>query len=267
MKIRFYVSIFTALVVTAALFLAPTPSSAQTAQVPRLHDGKPNFNGVWARPRVNDVMKDANGTECGSGKTGCSHKGSGPVGLTPLAKEIMSEPAFDYTSFCLPWGYTRAWQTEYPVEILQTPERLAILFESNTVFKVVPTDGRQLSKNPDPSWFGHSVGRYEGETLIIESNGFNGRTNLDVGADHPSSTEMRITERFRLLDADRIAYDLTIEDPKMYTAPIKNSRVFVRMKGEELLEGFCMENNKNLIEGRMQIQVDTKEYKKYFDVQ
>jgi hypothetical protein len=266
MKIRSCILMFAATAVAAALLLAPVSLSAQTAQTPRLHDGKPNFNGVWARPRVGDVMKDQTGNECGSGKTGCSHKGAGNVGLTPLAKEIMSEPAFDYTSFCLPWGYTRAWQTEYPVEIIQTPERLAILFESNTVFKVVPTDGRPLPRNPDPTWFGHSVGRYEGDALIIDSVGFNGRTTLDVGADHPSSPEMHITERFRLLDADRIAYDLTIEDPKLYTQPIKNSRVFVRMKGEELLESFCMENNKNLIEGRMQIQVDSKEFRKYFDI-
>jgi hypothetical protein len=254
----------TILATAAALFLFNEPASAQ---IPRLQDGKPNFNGVWARPRVGDVMRDQAGSECGSGKTGCSHKGSGNVAMTPLGQQIMSEPVFDYTAFCLPWGYMRSWQTEYPVEIIQTPERLAILFESNTVFKVVPTDGRQHPKDIAPSWMGNSVGRYEGDTLVIDTIGFNGRTRLDVNADHPTSDALHIVERFRLLDADRIAYDLTIEDPKLYTAPIKNSRVFVRMRGEELMESFCMENNKNLIEGRMQHIIQDEAFKKYFDVQ
>ena len=85
-----------------------------------------------------------------------------------------------------PWGYTRAWQVEYPVEIVQTPERMAILFESNNIFHVVHTDGSQHPKNLEPTWMGNSIGWYEGDTLVIDTIGFNGKTWIDT-IEHPSS--------------------------------------------------------------------------------
>ena len=115
-------------------------------------------------------------------------------------------------------------QTEYPVEILQTPRRFVYLFESNNIFHVVPTDGRRLSKELDPKWMGTSVGSYEGDTLVIDTRGFNGRITLDVGAEHPTSDAMHIVERLRYTDANHVAYELTIDDPKVYTRPITNVR-------------------------------------------
>jgi hypothetical protein len=133
-------------------------------------------------------------------------------------------------------------QTEYPVEIIQTPKRFVYLFESNNIFHVVPTDGRQLPKELDPKWMGTSVGSYEGDTLVIDTRGFNGRITLDVGPEHPTSDAMHIVERLRYTDANHVAYELTIDDPKMYTRPITNVRTWVRMKpDEELMEYFCME--------------------------
>jgi hypothetical protein len=248
----------------AVLFvLAPTTSFAQ---IPRLHDGKPDFNGVWDRSRIADVMADEKGNDCASGETGCSHKSSGKVGLTPLGQQVMSKPLLHYTAFCFPWGYMRSWQTANPVEIIQTPQRLAILFEENTVFKVVPTDGRKHPEDLEPTWDGNSVGRYEGDTLVIDTIGFNGRTTLDR-VDHASSTELHVVERFRMVDADHMSYEVTMEDPKLYTAPIKNSRVFVRMKNEELLENFCMDNNKGLLEGRFKDEIASPTFQRYINGQ
>jgi len=270
-KMRIRYGSLTAMIAAAGLilFLRPAPIIAQSAtpsgDIPRLMNGKPDFSGVWARPRVADVTRDGRG--CGSGERGCTQKGSGELPFTPLGEQMNKAPKFDYTAFCLPWGYTRSMQTEYPLEIMQTPKRLAYLFESNNIFHVVPTDGRQLPKDPELSWMGTSAGWYEGDTLVIDTKGFNGRFTLDVGAEHPTSDALHITERLSYVDPNQIAYDLTIEDPKIYTKPIKNSRTWVRMKpGSELLEYWCMENNRDLLDGHLDHLRDAT-FKKYFGIE
>jgi hypothetical protein len=241
---------------TALLALTLVPAGAQAPAVktspgiPRLADGKPNFNGVWDRPRIADITKSSAG--CGSNSQGCKQEGAGEVAFTQWGLEQFKDPRkFDYAAYCQPWGYTRAWQTEYPVEIMQTPERLAILWESNNVFHVIPTDGRDHPKNLEPSWMGNSVGRYEGDTLVIDTVGFNGKTWIDT-AQHPSSDALHVVERIRHIDADHLLYEVTWEDPKAYTKPIKNTRTFTRMKpGSEIMEWWCMENNKDLLDGHL----------------
>ena len=254
MRMRSWGSIFmTAAVVTVlACVSAAGQSAAPKAQnIPRLPDGKPDFNGIWDRPRITDITRDSNACGSGAPTKGCIQKGSGELPYTAWGREQWTGARFDYAARCLPWGYTRAMQTAYPIEIMQTPKRLAILFESNNVFHVVPTDGRKPPQNPDPSWLGYSVGRYEGDTLVIETTGFNGMTWIDT-AEHPSSDQLKVTERLRLLDADRVEQEVTWDDPKTYTKPVKNTRVWVRMQpGSELMEWWCMENNKDLLEGHL----------------
>ena len=253
MNIRF--SGLFATTVLAALAAVPAHAQStvaakdQSPAIPRLADGKPNFNGIWDRPRVADITR--NGNECGSASKGCKQEG-GEVSLTAWGMEqFKAKEKFDYAGYCQPWGYTRAWQTEYPVELMQTPERVAILWESNNVFHVIPTDGREHNKNQDPSWLGNSIGHYEGDTLVIDTNNFNGKTWIDT-AQHPSSDQLHIVERIHFMDADHLAYEVTWEDPKAYTKPIKNNRVFTRMKpGSEIMEWWCMENNRDLLLGHM----------------
>ena len=245
--------VVSAAALVAGWSLLPAQATAQSAaKIPRLADGKPDFNGVWDHPRVADVTRNSN--VCGGGTPGCKQEGSGELPFTQWGLQQWKdvEHRFDYSARCMPWGYTRAWQVDYPVEIVQTPKRLAVLYESNNIFHVVPTDGRALPKDfPEPTWMGTSAGRYEGDTLIIETAGFNGKTWIDT-AEHPMSDVLRVTERIRHIDADHLSYEVTWNDEKAYTKPIKNSRIFARMKaGEELLEYWCMENNKDLIEGHL----------------
>ena len=215
------------------------------SDIPRMANGKPDFSGVWDHPRVADVTRDGN--TCGSYTPGCLQKGNGELAFTAQGlAEWKDENRFDYSGHCLPWGYTRAWQVEYPVEIIQTPSRMALLFESNNIFHVVFTDGRKHPENLDPTWMGHSVGLYEGDTLVIDSVGFNGKTWIDT-IEHPSSDALHVVEHLSFTDPNHIAYEVTWEDPKTYAKPIKNSRTFSRMKpGQELMEYWCMENNRDL---------------------
>lgn len=234
-----------------AVFWSPVPAAAQSTDIPRMANGKPDFTGVWDHPRVADVTR--NGNSCGANSPGCRQQGNGELAYTEWGLQQWQDVAhrFDYSAHCLPWGYTRAWQTEYPGEILQNPDRLAILWESNNIFHVVFTDGRDHPKDLEPSWMGHSVGKYDGDTLVIDSVGFNGKTWLDT-AEHPSSDALHVIERIHYLDPQHLSYQVSWEDPKTYTKPVNNTRIFTRMKpGQELMEYWCMENNKDLLEGHL----------------
>ncbi len=100
-------------------------AKAQTSAIPRLSDGKPNFNGVWDHPRVQDITKNVD--ECGAGTKGCKSE-AGEIVMTDWGKEqFTAKNKFDYAGYCQPWGYSRATQTEYPVEFMQTPELFGAL--------------------------------------------------------------------------------------------------------------------------------------------
>jgi hypothetical protein len=243
------------LIFTAAL-IASLPAAAQSTSskpVPRLANGKPDLTGVWDHPRVGDVSKDVNG-RCAGGTAGCSSIGAHDLDstLTPFGKAENAKPKFDYGVHCLPWGYVRSWGTPYPVELVQKPEKLAILFEQNNMFHVVPTDGRDHSKNLYPTWLGDSVGHWEGDTLVVDTIGSNGQTWLDTEPERLTSDALHVIERFSRPDYNHIQYEITADDPKMYTKPWKNTRVFVLMPpGQELLEYSCDENNKEITEGHI----------------
>ena len=251
MTTRAGVSVVMVAAFLAGLLLVPHAATGQSGvskanDIPRLPNGKPDFNGIWDHPRVADVTKDGKG--CGSYTPGCMQKGAGELPFTQSGLAVWKdeEHRFDYSGHCLPWGYTRAWQVEYPVEIVQTPERMAILFESNNIFHVVRTDGSQHPKNLEPTWMGNSIGWYEGDTLVIDTIGFNGKTWIDT-IEHPSSDALHVTEHIHFIDPQHLAYDVTWEDSKTYTKPIQNTRVLSRMKpGDELMEYWCMENNRDL---------------------
>ncbi len=230
------------------LALLPLVVFAQSADIPRLSNGQPDFNGMWDRPRVSDISRDTVG--CGSGSVGCSSISNGPLEFTAAGLAEFNGPRIDWPASCLPWGYIRAYQTSYPVMYSHTPDNFVVLFESNNVFHIVPTDGREHPEEVETTWMGKSVGRFEGDTLVIDSRGFNGMSWLDQGAEHPGSDEMHVIERIRHIDADTLEYILTIEDPKYYSKPIVNTRIFVRMAPDaEIYEYWCMENNKDLLEG------------------
>lgn len=238
-----------AVAVMAVVFLMPMSANSQS--IPRLPDGKPDFNGMWERPPGGDVARASN-NGCANAKitinglNDCTSKVIGKLEYTEWGAQqakVGKDQAFDYAAYCLPRGYTRAIQmTSYPIEIVQTPKRFAILFEVDYP-KLVPTDGTQHSEDDDPWWLGHSIGRYEGDTLVVDSKKFNGKAWIDT-AGHLASEELHIVQRFRMIDTNHLDYNVTWEDPKMYKQPFSKTEVWVRMKpGMQLLEFICTENN------------------------
>ncbi len=134
---------------------------------------------------------------------------------------------------------------------MQNSKYISLLFEQNTWFNIIYMDGRKHPANLDPTWFGHSIGRFDGDTLVVDTVGFNGRTRLDT-IGHPHSDAMHVVQRFTYTDPDHLTYEVTIDDPKMYTKPWKNTRTFTRMKpGQELIEYSCEENNRDFTEGHI----------------
>jgi hypothetical protein len=225
------------------------PEGAPKGPIPRLPNGKPDFSGVFDHPRVGDVTKAANG--CVGGTAGCVNAtDTTEISFTPAgAAEQKKEPKFDYGLYCLPWGYVRSYQTPYPHGYMQNNDQLMVLWEQDNFFHAVPTNGKPLPANADleSTWMGTSAGRWEGDTLVIETGGFNAKTWVDT-AEHVFSDELRTVERMSYIDKDHIRYELTMTDPKYWTKPIKNTRIFSRMS-TPLLEYSCEENNKEIKEG------------------
>jgi hypothetical protein len=219
------------------LLAGQASSTPGKADIPRLHDGKPDLNGVWQIPYTPDMSR---GVE-------------GGLPFTAWGQQEWKnyDPAkFDYTAHCLPAGLTRLVNTPTPLEIVQTPKKFAILFEGFTDFISVPTDGRAHPKDLEPTWNGHSVGRYEGDTLVIDSVGFNDRSRLDT-IGHPHSDQMHVIQRLTRADEKTIDFEITIDDPKTYSRPFTNKRKFTLRPDWELMEYSCMENNKDLLDGHV----------------
>jgi len=224
--------LFTFLLTTLLTWAQSAP-----AGLPRLADGKPDFNGVWQIPYTPDMSR---GVE-------------GGLPFTPVGAEDFKnyDPAkFDYTGHCLPPGLTRLVNTPNPMEIVQTPKKVVLLFEGFNQFIVVPTDGRKHSDDPDPTWFGESIGWYEGDTLVIDTIGFNGKARLDTRG-HPFSDKLHVIQRYTRTSADKLSFEVTVEDPVMYSKPFTNKRVWTLRPDWELIEYSCMENNKDLLDGHI----------------
>jgi hypothetical protein len=218
-----------------------------TGPAPRLPNGKPDFSGVWDHPYVPDMSRS-------NARNPALQKGAGDLPYTEAGKANIAaynpERDGDYTGMCMPFGLMRSMNAPYPFQVMQNDKYIAFLFEQNTWFHVVPF-AAEHSREPNPTWFGESIAKWDGDTLVIDTIGFNGYTRLDTRG-NPHSDKLHLVQTLRRTDEGHIAYTVTVEDPVNYARPWTNERTFTLTNGE-LLEYSCEENNRSLWEGRIKI--------------
>ena len=198
-----------------------------TGPMPRASDGTPDLSGVW------NANVDPN---------------PAPPPLLPWAeKEWKQRQANDFkdlpSSFCLPED--PSWSTPILQKIVQTPTLIVMLNEGTPGFRQIFLDGRPHPKDPDPTWQGHAIGRWEGDTLVVETVGFNDKSWL-LPEGFPHTDQMRMIERYRRLDLGNMTREVSIIDPGAFTKPLERRIAWQLTPGEDLLESICTENNKFL---------------------
>ena len=218
---------------------------ANAPPAPRLHDGTVDFSGdgIWSLPWITSMQRQLVGRE--------------DIPFLPWTKAMFdynasNSVAYDPEGFCLPPGGPRSMGTPYPAEIIQNRDRIIIIFEGGAhVWREIHMDGRELPPIEDlnPTYFGYSVGHYEdgGDTLVVETQGFNERTWLNFdGTMHTNA--LRTLERFSRPNRDRLHYEATIIDPEAYSEPWTVAWDIPWSEGAELQEYVCQENNKFLLD-------------------
>jgi hypothetical protein len=132
-----------------------------------------------------------------------------------------------------------------PVKILQSPRLIAILYEAEDKYRQIYTDGRTLPREFDqPAWNGYSVGKWESDTLVVETTGFNDKSSLDL-IGHPHSEDLRVVERYRRRDLGHLDVEMTFDDPKMYTKPFSIKVTYDLWPDSDLFEFVCNDNEKD----------------------
>ena len=204
-----------------------SPHATPIGPTPRAADGKPDLSGVWYAQRPVDP---------------------GQPEPLPWVDALLRERAANNSkdapgAHCLTRGVTAAGAL-FPYKVVQTPTLLVMLFEDDIPsHRQVFLDGRGHPKDPDPSWMGHSIGRWEGDVLVIDTMGFNDRSWLDPQG-HPHTEKMRVTERIRRPELGHLEIEFTIDDPGAYKKPWTIKRIADLDPGDEVGEYVC-ENNKD----------------------
>jgi hypothetical protein len=202
----------------------PSPTGSPTPASP------PDLNGVWSAPFTPDISKAL---------------GHQPP-FTPYAAERFKkeDEVDDPLTQCLPIGPARGIQAGImPFQIVQTPSVTAILFENQHTFRIIHTDGRSHPKEVDPTWFGDSVGKWDGDTLVVDTVGLNDRTWLDT-AGHEHSDQLHLVEKFQRIDNNNLKWTVIFEDPKFYTEPWSITLPIAR-QNTEIMSYSCEENEKD----------------------
>src|SRR5579885_2157558 len=216
----------------------PTPGLPRTEQgkpnlsapAPRALDGKPDLAGVWRVRQSSYLVYVTSDLK--------------PEEILPWAAAVYKQREDNFRNdtdgiSCLPPGPKAGISgLALPMKIVQTPNLVVILYEYQTIYRQIFTDGRTLPEDPNPTWMGYSVGHWEGDTLVATTAGFNDRTTLDLGG-HPHSEELRVTERFHRRDVGHMDVQVTLEDPKAYTRPWTLPVELELMPDSELIEYVC----------------------------
>jgi hypothetical protein len=216
----------------------PTPGMPRTpankldlsAPTPRSTDGKPDLSGVWRVKQTSYLTYVTSDLK--------------PDEIRPWAAALYKQRADDYRKdsdgiTCMPPGPKAGISgLALPMKIVQTPNLVVVLYEYETIYRQIFTDGRALPEDPNPTWMGYSIGHWDGDTLIVTTAGYNDRTTLDLGG-HPHTEALRITERFHRRDIGHIDLQVTLDDPKAYTRSWTLPVELDLIPDQELIEYVC----------------------------
>lgn len=223
----------------------PTPGIPRSADgkpnleapAPRAADGKPDLSGMW-HAQTNayrfDVIQDL--------KDESIFRPAAEAVFLQRVKDLRRQ---DPVTNCLPSGPSEMLNSRY--RLMQTPAMIGILYEDGMGrYRQIYTDGRALPEDPNPAWLGYSVGHWEGDTLVVESGGFNDRTWLDR-AGHPHSESLRVKETFRRTDFGHMRFQITYDDPETLTKPLTISLAVNYEADTDMLENVCNESDRNRV--------------------
>jgi hypothetical protein len=233
-------------------FMLPTVGSAQwlnypkagvsmTTAAPRAADGKPDLSGIWEAEDQTYFFDLAAGLK------------PEDVVPTPWAQSLQkqreeNDHADDPLALCLPHGVPRVNTNGlFPFKIIQTPTLIVILYEQLGLFRQIFMDGRKLGSDPNPAWLGYSTGKWEGDTLVVDTTGFNNKTWLDTAKGRPATEALHVQERFRRINFGNMEVRATIDDPKAYSKPwTTTAQKMHLLLDTEILEFSCNENEKDI---------------------
>jgi hypothetical protein len=216
---------------TPGLSRTPDGKVNMTAPRPKTADGKPDLTGLWRMEAKIDP-------------TGALDAAGPQPWVVDAAKKYMHELGRDDTGvLCLPSGPRAATSAPY-AKFIHTPALTTILYES-LAYRQIFTDGRPLPEDPNPTWLGYSVGRWEGDTLVVSTIGYNDRTFLDDFGGHRHTEALRVTERITRKDLGHMDIEVTFEDPKAYAKPIRIPVEATLQPDTDLIEYVCNENERS----------------------
>lgn len=210
--------------------------TAPTGPAPKNAEGKPDIQGAW-NPNAIQLNVDMVAT------------GIHPP-FQPWAEKLYQERKTniskdDPEARCLPPGVPRMSTTPYPFRIVQVPGLTLIVYEGGAhIWRQIFTDGRKHSEDPNPTWLGESIGWWDGDTFVIDTVGFNGKSWIDESG-LPTTEKLHVIERIKRVDAGHLQIDHTVDDPGAYTAPWNFTTHPTQLKGE-LMEYICQENNRDV---------------------
>lgn len=247
-------NLWTGIAVTAFLLSASAPAQwldYPTPGIPRTPGGKPNL--AAPTPKAADGKTDLSGVWKGPGAGGYDRnvaKDLKPGDIQPWAEALYQQRVRDMgkdapRANCLPDPFPYYHMVDL-ARIVQTPGLIVILYQgtTNSVHRTIFTDGRKLPTDPNPAWMGYSVGRWDKDTLVVDTAGFNDRSWLDIEG-HPHTEALHITERLRRRDFGHMDLEMTIDDPKAFTRPFSFRMDKTLVPDTDLLESIC-ENDRSV---------------------
>jgi len=216
----------------------PTPG------IPRTSDGKPNLKAPV--PRTADNHPDLSGMWSISGlgyATNITDVEMLPEAKAVFQKRLETYGRYDTAANCFPEGPRTSLAGLDPLRIVQTPAMTVVLYEAGN-YRVIYTDGRPLPKDQNPTWMGYSIGRWNGDTFVVETTGFNDRTWLDFNG-HPHTEALRVTERFHRTTFGHMDLEMTFDDPKAYVKSFTIKVDVNYVPDDDLIEYVCLANEKD----------------------